>query len=242
MKKSALFLVFCFVSISCAQIASPKINAKETHFDFGTITEGSIVKHNYEIENVGDSELKISQVRASCGCTAAQPAKNELKPGEKTEIQVEFDSANRLGQQDKYVFVMSNDPVSPELKLSFTTIVVDRNTALPKDTKFPKLKLSMMQHDFGKVEEGKIVKATISFKNTGNDVLTISDVKTSCGCTAALLSSKTLKPGETGSVKIELDTTGRDGELTRTVTLYSNDPKEPNQTITLFVNILKRKS
>jgi hypothetical protein len=240
--KNILILLFTFISVSFAQLASPKISIKETNYDFGTITEGSVVNHNFEVQNVGDMDLKIAQVRASCGCTAAQPLKTELKPGEKTSIKVEFDSANRLGQQEKHVYVMSNDPVTPELNITFTTVVVDRNTQLPKDMEFSKLKLNLQNHDFGKVEEGKIVKATISFKNTGNDVLKINDVKTSCGCTAALVSSKILKPGETGSVKIELDTTGRDGELTRTVTLYSNDPKEPNQTITLFVNIIKRKS
>ena len=82
----------------------------------------------------------------------------------------------------------------------------------------------------------------ISFKNDGKGVLVISDVKTSCGCAAALLSSKTLQPGESGNIRIELDTANREGKLTRTVTLYSNDSQQPNQTITLFVNIEKRKS
>ena len=82
----------------------------------------------------------------------------------------------------------------------------------------------------------------VEFKNIGNAVLNITDVKTSCGCTAALLSSKTLQAGESGTLRIDLDTSNREGKLTRTVTLLSNDPQEPNQTITLFVNIQKRKS
>lgn len=238
--------LFCFLMITfgttIAQKNIPKLFVKESSHDFGTIIEGQIVTHNFEIQNSGSAELVISKVNASCGCTAAEPLKMKLQPDEKTVIKVEFNSENRLGPQDKFVYVFSNDPVNPEYKLSFKGVVVDRNTALKENKKPPRLKLSLSQHNFGEVEEGKIVYAKIGFKNVGIGDLVISDVKTSCGCTAALLSSKVLKPGESGNIKIELDTSNREGKLSRIVTLYSNDPEQPNQTITLFVNILKRKS
>jgi hypothetical protein len=240
MKKIAVFFLLSFVTISFAQTFSPKITTKENHHDFGTIVEGQIVTYNYEVKNEGSGVLTIDQVHASCGCTAAQPDKKELKPGEKTSIRVEFDSANRMGPQEKTVYVMSNDLANPELKLTFNCVIVEKNVT-PKDGKTPKLKLSVNKHDFGKVAEGKIAKATIRFKNTGEGVLTISNVKTSCECAVASISSKTLIANQSGSIKIELDTSGRLGTLTRTVTLYSNDPTEPDQTITLFVNIQPRK-
>jgi hypothetical protein len=241
MRKLALLLFISGASVLLAQLSAPRISVKAYNHDFGTIVEGEIVNHKYEIQNSGTSELKISNVRASCGCTAAKPDKMNLKPGEKTFVQVEFNSENRLGPQEKYVYISSNDPQNPEFKLTFTGVVVDKNTAA-KNGKSPRLKLSKSSHDFGNVEEGKIVDIKIGFRNEGQSVLVISDVKTSCGCTAALLSSKSLKPGESGNIRIELDTANREGKLTRTVTLYSNDSQQPNQTITLFVNIEKRKS
>jgi len=242
MKRLVILLLLNIVSIMLAQNSTPKITANVTNYDFGTITEGEVVSHNFEIQNTGNADLKISNVQVSCGCTAAKPEKTELKPGEKTLIKVEFNSEARLGPQEKFVYITSNDASSSPFKLSFTGVVVDKSASVSKDGKNPKLKLSIVQHDFGTVEEGKIVQATISFKNEGKGVLQINEVKTSCGCTAALLSSKTLKPGESGNVKIELDTSNREGKLTRTVTLYTNDPQQPNQTIILFVNIEKRKS
>jgi len=242
MKRLVVFFVFVIVSVSFSQTDVPKLFAKADNHDFGTIAEGEIVTHNFEIQNTGKAELKIIQVHASCGCTAAAPEKKSLSPGEKTFVKVEFNSANRLGPQEKFVYISSNDPANPQYKLTFTGVVVDKNTMVSKDGKTPKLKLNLSQHDFGTVEEGKVVETKISFKNEGKAPLIISDVKTSCGCTAALLSSKLLQPGESGNIRIELDTANREGKLTRTVTLYSNDPQQPNQTITLFVNIEKRKS
>ena len=241
MRKMSILCLLCFVTGIVAQINAPKISVKKDHHDFGTIVEGEVVTHKFEITNTGTAELIISQVRASCGCTAAKPDKMNLKPGEKTFVKVDFNSENRLGPQEKFVYVSSNDPINPEYKLSFTGVIVAKNAAA-KNGKNPKLSLNKTSYDFGNVEEGKVVDAKISFKNEGKGVLLINDVKTSCGCTAALLSSKSLQPGESGNIRIELDTANREGKLTRTVTLYSNDPQQPNQTITLFVNIEKRKS
>lgn len=236
------FLVFfSLISVSIAQFNQPKIEATKYFHDFGTVVEGQIVSTNFEIVNNGSGELKIDRVNASCGCTAAQPKKNILKPGEKTIIKVDFNSSGRLGPQEKFVYIMSNDPLTPELKLSFKCVVVDKSVAKQANAKLPKLKLNKTEYNFGDVEEGKLVETKIGFKNVGSNVLEINDVKTSCGCTAALVSNKKLQPGESGNLRIELDTNGREGKLTRTVIIYSNDPEGPNQVITINANIIKRK-
>lgn len=241
MKKTILFLIIFLVGNSFAQFNEPRISAKKTLHDFGIVVEGQVVKTFFEISNSGSADLIINNVQASCGCTAAQPDKNVLKPGEKTSIKVEFDSANRMGPQEKSVYVMSNDPTNQNFVLKFTCTIVQKSENKTAVIKTPKLKLSKNQHDFGKVEEGKLVEVKIGLKNTGNGILDITDVKSSCGCAAALVSSKKLKSGESGNIRIELDTANREGVLTRTVTIYSNDPTAPNQVITLTANIQKRK-
>ncbi len=238
-KRVFTFIFLAAYCIAYPQSNSPKIKAVNPVEDLGTLVEGQIAKESFIVKNEGTADLIIDKVRASCGCTAAAPAKKKLKPGEQTTVNVEFNSSGRSGLQQKYVYVFSNDPKTPELRLSFTAVVVPKNSPELKDQKMPRLVLDKNQYDFGNVKEGKIVTAIIDFKNTGEGDLKIIDVRTSCGCTAALLSSKNLKPGEKGSIRIELDTSNREGKLTRTVTLYTNDPSTPNQTITLFVNIQK---
>ncbi len=243
MKKYS-FIIFLLSQVIFAQDlftqVAPIISSSKPHHDFGEILEGQVVAHSFEIKNTGNADLKIEKVRASCGCTAVEPEKNLLKPGESTKVKAEFDSGGRFGPQNKSVYVFSNDPKTPQYKLSFSAVIVDKlsNT---KGAKAPKLEIEKNNFDFGKVEEGKIVDAKIGFKNSGKDVLEIIDVKTTCGCTAALLSSKKLNPGERGTLRIELDTANREGKLTRTVTLFSNDPSQSNQSITISANIEKRK-
>jgi hypothetical protein len=220
-------------------VAQPVISVEKPSFDFGVIHEGENVNHSYEIINTGNSDLRITRVYASCGCTAVEPEKDLLKPGEKTSVMIEFNSTGRLGVQEKYVFINSNDPKQKELRLHFKADVQPK--VEEANNTESKLTLTKNYFDFGNVKEGKIVEVTIAFKNSGKKDLVIKDVRTSCGCTAALLSSKKLKPGEQGDLRIELDTSNRSGKLTRTVTLYSNDPVDPSQTITIFANITENK-
>lgn len=237
-KLLAAFLIL-INSFAFGQLVGPKISFSETEYDFKDINEGEQVSHAFQVFNTGDDLLKIERVRASCGCTAALPEKKELKPGESTIIKVTFNSANRRGAQNKYVYVFSNDSENPEQRLKFTANVIKSETS--ERSAGAQLVLQKKQHNFGNVKEGQILDLNVKFKNTGTEVLIIQDVKSSCGCTAAIVSANIINPNDAGNLKIELDTSGYSGKLTRTVTVISNDKIHPTQTITLFVNVENRK-
>ena len=242
MKKLVVVISFLFSAILLAQENGPKISVDSMSYDFGDIFEGQIVNHEYVVKNSGSGTLVISKVRASCGCTAAKPVKNELSAGEETTINVKFNTARRSGNQKKYVYIFSNDPKNPEIRLSFTAHIVKKGSDEAKALKSPELKLSLSHYDFGTVKEGDILELNVPFRNGGSEVLEIKKVKTTCSCTAALLSGNKLNPGESGNLRIEYDTTDRLGKTTRSVIIHSNDPKNAQSVITLFANIEKRES
>lgn len=134
MIKKILALSYLFISISYSQLLGPKIIFQEKEHDFGTVIQGEKVKHSFLVTNTGDDTLIISNVHASCGCTAALPDKTELKPGESTNIKVEFNSTGRTGSQVKYITVKSNDKENPEFNLKFFGNVVKEETEKKKDT------------------------------------------------------------------------------------------------------------
>jgi len=92
-----------------ANSSSPKIKFEEEDFNFGIIIEGEKVQHSYKFENTGKSDLIISDVQTSCGCTSSKNfTKKPLKPGEKGEIEIEFDSTEKSGDIKKIITVISN--------------------------------------------------------------------------------------------------------------------------------------
>ncbi len=238
MKKLSV-LVFLFSIISCSQVIGPKISAPQTQHDFGKITQGDVVSHDFIIINTGGDTLVIEEVRAGCGCTAVSPEKKSLLPGEQTKILVSFDSKGRKGHQQKYVYVTSNDKETPELRLSFTADI--KEPLMGEAASGARLQFETTTHDFGVIEEGSIVDWNAKFTNTGKSDLIINDVKSSCGCTAAVVSGKIIKPGETGNLRIEFDSSNRTGKINKTVTLYTNDSYNPNPTAIIIAEIQPKK-
>ncbi|UCH65001.1 MAG: DUF1573 domain-containing protein [Ignavibacterium sp.] len=229
-----LTLLILFTSLSFAQLLNPKLVLQQNEHDFGDMVQGEEVSHVFVLSNSGGGLLKINNVKPSCGCTAAMPEKTELGPGESTNLTVSFNSKGRRGKQKKIVRIETNDPENPQ-----QIITIKGNVVVEKanNDAQPVLKFSETQHDFGKIEQGKVVEHTFKFQNTGKSILKINDIKTSCGCTAALVSNEKIAPGEEGTLLVELDTKNRRGKMSRTITINSNDPKEPTKVLTVYADI-----
>lgn len=99
---------------------APVLAVTEKTWNFGDIKQGDVVKHQFEIKNNGKSELIIRKVKASCGCTAINPAKTVLVPGESTMIAAEFNSHGKSGRQTKTVTIVTNDPKKTSERLIIT--------------------------------------------------------------------------------------------------------------------------
>jgi plastocyanin len=80
---------------------------KETH-DFGKIKAGDKVTYEFKFTNTGKSPLIISDAVASCGCTKPEWPKTPIKPGENAAIKVTFNSAGKVGLQDKQITITAN--------------------------------------------------------------------------------------------------------------------------------------
>jgi hypothetical protein len=81
------------------------------------------------------------------------------------------------------------------------------------------------EHYFGKVTEGEKVACTFTFGNKGKGPLIISSVTTTCGCTVAKYDTKPISPGNSGTVEIVFDSSGKSGKQTKTITIHSNASK-----------------
>ncbi len=235
-KKVIIIFLMLFVN-ALPQLIEPKVSVQQNEYDFGDIKQNDIVDHSFVITNTGGDVLKISDVRASCGCTAAQPDKTELKPGESTKLKVTFNSKGRKGPQVKSVNFKTNDPNKPLVTLTIKCNIIVKDGSGNKSG--AKIFFPETQFDFGKVKEGSKLNHTFTFQNTGTQPLIIKDVKTSCGCTAAVISEKNIQPGKSGSIKVDFDTSKRQGKTSKMITVVSNDTNEPNKVISITAEIIR---
>lgn len=77
-------------------------------YEFGVITEGEKVEHEFTFTNTGSTPLIISNVQASCGCTTPEYSKNPIAPGGQGSVKVVFNSDGQLGKQHKVITITSN--------------------------------------------------------------------------------------------------------------------------------------
>ena len=81
--------------------------------------------------------------------------------------------------------------------------------------------------DFGTLERGAKVEHTFRLTNRGDAAVRIDHVKSTCGCTVAVVSARDVAPGGEGRVTVTLDTARMAGRVTKVVTVYTNDPDTP---------------
>ena len=89
---------------------APRISFDTEKADFGTIQPNQKVENEFILKNVGETNLKIRKVRASCGCTVAEPDDKIIPPGKSTKIKTLFNSAGKSGKQKYAITIITNDP------------------------------------------------------------------------------------------------------------------------------------
>ncbi|MFI5394142.1 MAG: DUF1573 domain-containing protein [Candidatus Binatia bacterium] len=97
----------------------------------------------------------------------------------------------------------------------------------------PKLAFEQALYDFGGVEQGTKVTHSYRFRNAGGLDLNVDNVRASCGCAATVTSTRAVPPGGEGAIEVVFDTADSLGYQSSTITVYSNDPAEPVNTLTL---------
>jgi hypothetical protein len=108
------------------------------------------------------------------------------------------------------------------VKLSRPNSILDSNgVAIDKDS-LPVISFEEDFHDFGRIKSGEKITYAFKFKNTGNSVLIISNVSTSCGCTISSYPKQPIQPGDESSVNVSFDSSGRSGLQNKSITVYTN--------------------
>jgi len=217
------------------------LRAKTAHIAFTAIKEKTIRKDSTEIINNSDQPVQLSFKTPPPHLSAVfKPAK--LAPKQKGYLVVTFD-ANKI---QTYGFVMhrlylnidGQDNYKNSIAVS-TTLEEDFTQLSADDLKnAPVVSYDAESFDFGDIKPGSKVEHTFNLKNAGKRDLLIRDVKSSCGCTAVSPSKNMIASAESVPLKVVFDSTGKSGRQNKTITVITNDPKNPTTVLRISSNIL----
>jgi len=85
-----------------------RIVYNEPEFDFGSVTEGTVVKHDFNFTNTGKVPLTILNARSSCGCTIPEWPHDPIPPGGSGVITAKFDTKGKHLEQKKLIYITAN--------------------------------------------------------------------------------------------------------------------------------------
>ncbi len=114
----------------------------------------------------------------------------------------------------------------------------DKGAKTEAAPKGPRIRVEPATFDFGKALPGKTLGTEFSLRNFGSEDLVIQSVSTTCGCTAALMDSKVIKPGRTTPLRVSLETREYSGKVERKILVRSNDPTTSLLEIKVHVTVV----
>jgi len=92
---------------------SPEILFEVTKYDFDTLSKNDSSYYYFKYKNIGNGELKIYNIKTSCGCTIPYWNESFLNRNEIDSFRVEYDKINK-GYFIKEIMVYSNSRTSPD--------------------------------------------------------------------------------------------------------------------------------
>ncbi len=128
-------------------------------------------------------------------------------------------------------------------KRFYITIICAALMALSSlaDGTYAEATFTKLSHDFGTIQEAKgPVSCVFEFTNTGDKPLIIIDATASCGCTRPEFTTKPVKPGKKGKIKVTFSPIGRPGAFKKTVKVKTNC-RERNITLHIHGTVVPKK-
>lgn len=123
--------------------------------DFGVVARGSDHTHVFEFVNPLQSEVVLSGVRASCGCASPTILTPRVKPGEKGQIQVKFNTLSFLGDRHARITATVSAP-------EFTELYMDIDGHVRRD-----IVVTPGQANFGTVMSGVSAEQALDIRYAG---------------------------------------------------------------------------
>ena len=198
-------VIFLILLTLCALTASAQehLSFRPDTWDFGTIREtDGRVSHTFTGVNRGDSPLVILDVVTTCGCTVPDFSKKPILPGEKTQITVTYDPANRPGSFTKELWVYSSE------KRKIATLTV-QGSVIPRQKTVEELypvdaggglRLASTLNAFSYIYPGRQVQAAIGYANTSKRPVRLELRPETTSGALRTVYPKQIAPGERGEI------------------------------------------
>lgn len=200
-------------------------------WDFGRIEElDGPVSCVFTFTNSGKEPVVLERVSVSCGCTTPEYTQKPVLPGEKGEIKITFDPADRPGAFVKYVYITSGGGKNRD-KIAVRGDVNPRPKSIEEDYPYRLgggLRLKRLDANFSYVEKDKPTSMAVGYVNTSDKPVKLDFAVLPASANVTVSALPTICAGCKGDMTITYDMRGSEvyGRQSHKVGLVVNGKRE----------------
>lgn len=216
------------------------LRAKTNQLSFVKINENEVKTEELEVVNDTDQPVKIEFKTPPSHLTAkAIPETVPAKGKGKIVVTYDAKQLNTYGFMMHRIYLNINGESNYRNSIGVSATIEEDFSALSAEelANAPVVSFNEKAHDFGDINQGDAVEYTFTIKNEGKRDLIIRNVKTSCGCTAVTPEKKIISQNEVVPLKVKFDSKGKRGRQNKSITVITNDPKNPTTILRVSTNI-----
>ena len=173
-------IILVFVTATINSLGQGVIGFEKTTHDFGEVAEeDGPIKYQFIFKNTGDQPVKITGVKASCGCTTPGWTKELVMPGAEGFITAQYNPTNRPGQFKKSLRITSNAQNSYET-LFIEGYVKPKPKSIEDElpTRLGALRIKYKSLNMGKITNEKPYSKTFDVYNGADQGMSIVEERT----------------------------------------------------------------
>ena len=218
-------------------VVNGSLRFKYRTFNLGTVKDQESTNKTFQFVNTSKKSISFKSNKNLPKFIEVKIQPKTVRPGDKGLLVVTYHANKRsdLGFVSDYVSLNTTDGLEPIKKIRVVANIQQDFSTLTKEDRdsAPVMSFGTKYHDFGSIKENSKVETTFKFVNKGKKDLIIKKIKASCGCTVVDVAKRVVNPNETSEIKVVFDVTGRKGSQVKSITVYSNDPANPVQVLTV---------
>ncbi len=217
------------------------LRVKTNYLSFARLKQNAVETKELELINDTDKPITVG-LRTVPKFLKVTIVPSTIPAKGKGTLSVTYNAkeANTFGFSSNRIYLSLNG--SKDYKASIgvsATIEEDFSGLTPEQlANAPVVSFTESSFDFGEMKQGEKREHTFMMTNKGKSDLIIRRVRTSCGCTAVAPAKKVIAAGETAPLKVTFNSRGKHGRQSKSITVITNDPKNPTTVLRITSNVI----
>lgn len=213
---------------------------KNTNIQLNNLYNWQVISDTLYFFNSGKDSVSVgTNYLPSYIRFASTPQK--VAPGKKGAIIITYDAPkkNDYGYSYESIILSLNNSKDYKNRLTVTTNITEDFSKLNKKDleNAPVASFEKNVISFGDIKPGEKANCDFTLTNTGKSDLFIRKTRASCGCTAVTMGQTTVAPGQSTVIRSTFDSANKSGHQDKSITVITNDPKNPEQILRINGNI-----